>query len=128
MNIFHEKVYISQFVLYATWFIHVLKVIDFSQFSRDWTFIKFIASFKQVIINRTNQDLITEEVFVNKTLVVETSTIVETEKIDIEIEVELKLNLAPYKNASSDTKSTTDSLNGRECFETTHRVYDEIVQ
>ena len=35
--------------------------------------------FKQVIINRTNQDIITKEVFVAK-----------SEEIDIEIEMELK--------------------------------------
>ena len=46
--------------------------------------------FKQVIINRTNQDVITEEVLVNESFVVETSTIVESEKIDLEIEVELR--------------------------------------
>ena len=56
--------------------------------------------FKQVVINRTNQDVITEEVFVNENIVVKTSTIVESDKIDIEIEVELKPNLPPYSNAS----------------------------
>ena len=48
------------------------------------------SKFQQVIINRTNQDVITEEVFVNENIVVETSAIVESEEIDIEIEVELK--------------------------------------
>ena len=49
--------------------------------------------FKQVVINRTNQDVITEEVFVNENIEVETSTIVESEEVDIEIEEELKPNL-----------------------------------
>ena len=48
------------------------------------------SKFQQVIINRTNQDVITEEVFVNENIIVETSAIVESEEIDIEIEVELK--------------------------------------
>ena len=52
-------------------------------------------TFKQVVINRTNQDVITEGVFVNENIVVETSTIVESEEIDIEIEEELKPNLPP---------------------------------
>ena len=46
--------------------------------------------FKQVIINRTNQDIITKEVFVNENIVVGTSTIAKSEEIDIEIEMELK--------------------------------------
>ena len=58
----------------------------------------------------------------------ETSTIVESEEIDIEIEVELKPNLPPYENASSVVKSTTNSLNEHEFVETIHVVYDEIVQ
>ena len=82
--------------------------------------------FKQVVISRTNQ--ITEEVFVNENIVVETSTIAESEEIDIEIEVELKPNLPPYPNASSVVKYTTNSLNGHELIETIHTVYDEIVQ
>ena len=41
--------------------------------------------FKQVVINRTNWDIITEKVFINENIVVETSTIVEIEEIDIEI-------------------------------------------
>ena len=52
-------------------------------------------TFKQVVINRTNQDVIAEKVFVNENIVVETSTIVESQEIDIEIEEELKLNLPP---------------------------------
>ena len=66
---------------------------------------------KQVVINRTNQNLITEEVLVNENIIVETSTIFESEEIYIEIDVELKLNLPPYTNASSVVKSTTNSLN-----------------
>ena len=62
---------------------------------------------KQVVINRTNQNVITEEVLVNENIVVETSTIFESEEID----VKLKLNLPPYTNASSVVKSTTNSLN-----------------
>ena len=82
--------------------------------------------FKQVVINRTNQDVITEEVSMNENFVVETSAIVERDEIDIEIEVEPKLNLLPYANASSVVKSTTNSLNGHQFVETTHRVYNEI--
>ena len=41
--------------------------------------------FKQVVINRTNSDLITEKVFINENTVVETSTIVEIEEIEIKI-------------------------------------------
>ena len=82
--------------------------------------------FKQVVINRTNQDVITEEVSMNENIVVETSAIVESEEIDIKIEVEPKPNLPPYANASSVVKSTTNSLNGHEFVETTHRVYNEI--
>ena len=85
-------------------------------------------TFKQVVINRINQDVITEEVFVNENITVETSTIVESEEIVIEIEEELKPNLPPYTNAPSIVKSTTNSLNGREFVETIHVVYDEIVQ
>ena len=84
--------------------------------------------FKQVVINRTNQEVIAEEVFVNENIVVETSTIVESEKIDIEIKVELKRNLPPYTNASSVVKSATNSLKGHEFVETIHGVYDAIVQ
>ena len=82
--------------------------------------------FKQVIINRTNQDIITKEVFVNENIVVGTSTIAKSEEIDIEIEMELKWNLHPYTNASSIVKSTTNNLNGHAFVETIHRVYDEI--
>ena len=67
--------------------------------------------FKQVVINRTNQDVITEEVFVNENIEVETSTIVESEEVHTEIEEELKPNLPRYINASSIVKSTTNSLN-----------------
>ena len=63
----------------------------------------------------------------DENIVVETSAIVESEKIDIEIEAELKPNLPPYRNASSVVKSTTNSLNGHEFVESSHRVYDEIV-
>ena len=84
--------------------------------------------FKQVIINRTNQDIITKEVFVNENIVVGTSTIAKSEEIDIEIEMELKWNLHPYTNASSIVKYTTNNLNGHVFVETIHRVYDEIVQ
>ena len=84
--------------------------------------------FKQVIINRTNQDVITVKVFVNENIIVETSTIVESEEIDIEIKVERKPNLSPYTNTSSVVKSTTNSLNGHEFVETIHGVYDEIEQ
>ena len=66
---------------------------------------------KQVVINRSNQNVITEEVLVNENIVMETSTIFESEEIDIEIDVEVKLNLSPYTNASSVVKSTTNSLN-----------------
>ena len=52
--------------------------------------------FKQVVINRTNQDVIAEEVFVNENVVVESSAIVESEEISIEIKVELKPNFPPY--------------------------------
>ena len=82
--------------------------------------------FKQVIINKTNHNAITQEVFVNENIVAETSTIVESEEIDIEIEVELKPNLPPYTNASSDVKSTTNSLSGNEFIETIYKVYSEI--
>ena len=84
--------------------------------------------FKQVVINRANQDVITEEVFMNENIVVETNTIVESEEIDNEIKVELKPNFPSYTNASSVVKSTTDSLNRHELVKTIHRVYDEIVQ
>ena len=84
--------------------------------------------FKQVIINRTKEDVITEDIFLNENIIVETSTIVESEDIDIEIEVELKPILPPYTNPSRDVKSTTNSLNGHEFVAIIHRVYDEIVQ
>ena len=70
----------------------------------------------------------TVEVFVNENIIVETSTIVESEEIDIEIKGELKPNLPPYTNTSSVVKSTTNSLNGHEFVETIHGVYDEIEQ
>ena len=85
-------------------------------------------TFKQVVINRTNQDVITEEVFVNENIVVETSIIVESKGIDIEIEEELKPDLPPYTNAASVVKSITNSLNGKKFVETIHFVYDEILQ
>ena len=81
--------------------------------------------FKQVVINRTNQGVIIEKVFVNENIVVETSTIVEIEEIDIEIKVELKPNFPPFTNASSLVQSATNSLNGHEFVETIQR---EIVQ
>ena len=84
--------------------------------------------FKQIVINRNNQDVIPEEAFMIENIVVETNTIVESEEKDIEIEVKLKPNLPPYTDASSIVKSTTNSLNGHEFVETMHRVYDEIVQ
>ena len=56
--------------------------------------------FKQAVINRTNQDVITEEVFMNENIVVETNIIVESEEIDHEIKVELKPNLPSYTNQS----------------------------
>ena len=74
--------------------------------------------FKQVVINRTNQDVITEEVFMKENYLVEISAIAESEETDTEIEVELKPNLPPYANASSVVKSTTNSLNGLEFVET----------
>ena len=58
----------------------------------------------------------------DENIVVETSAIVESEEIDIEIEAELKPNLPPYRNASSVVKSTTNSLNGHEFVESSHRV------
>ena len=70
----------------------------------------------------------TVEVFVNENIIVETSTIIESEEIDIEIKGELKPNLPPYTNTSSVVKSTTNSLNGHEFVETIHGVYDEIEQ
>ena len=79
-------------------------------------------------MNSTNQDVIREEVFVNEKFVVETSSIVKIEEIDIEIEVELEPSLLPYANASSFVNSTTNSLNRQEFLETIHGVYDEIVQ
>ena len=79
---------------------------------------------KQVLINRTNQDVITEEIFVNENSVVEASTIAESEETDIEIEEELKPNLPPYTSASSVVKSTTNNPNGYELDE----IVDEIVQ
>ena len=79
-------------------------------------------------MNRTNQDVITEEVFVNEKFVVETSSIVKSEEIDTEIEVELESNLLPYANASSFVNSTTNSLNRHESLETIHGVYEEIMQ
>ena len=123
ISIFHEKVYISQVDLFATWFICVLYMIDFSisqGIEHSWSSL-------QVIINRTNQDGIKEKVFVNENIVVETCTIVETEDIDIEIEVECRLAFPSYGNASSDVKSATNSLNGREFVETIYRFYVEIV-
>ena len=84
--------------------------------------------FKQIVINRNNQDVIPEEAFMIENIVVETNTIVESEEKEIEIEVKLKPNLPSYTNASSIVKSTTNSLNGHEFVETIHRVYDEIVQ
>ena len=83
--------------------------------------------FKQVIINRTNQDGIKEKVFVNENIVVGTCTIVESEDIDIEIEVECRLAFPSYRNASGDVKSATNSLNGREFVKTIYRFYVEIV-
>ena len=73
---------------------------------------------KQVVINRTNQDVITEEVFMKENYLVEISAIVESEETDIEIEVELKPSLPPYTNASSVVKSTTNRLNEHEFIET----------
>ena len=64
----------------------------------------------------------------NENIVVETSTVVEREEIDIEMVVELKRNLPLYTNTSSVVKSSTNSLNGHEFVETIHRVYEEIVQ
>ena len=61
----------------------------------------------------------------NENIVVETSKIVDSVKIDIEIEVELKPTLPPYTNASSIVNSTTNCLNGHEFIETIHRVYNE---
>ena len=84
--------------------------------------------FKQIVINRNNQDVIPEEAFMIENIVVETNTIVESEEKEIEIEVKLKPNLPSYTNPSSIVKSTTNSLNGHEFVETIHRVYDEIVQ
>ena len=43
VNIFHEKVYISQFLFFAAWFICLLYVIVFSNLAEDGAFIKFIA-------------------------------------------------------------------------------------
>ena len=83
--------------------------------------------FKQVVINRTDQD-ITEEVVMNENNVVDTSKTIKDEEVNIEIKVELKLNLPPCANAFSIVKSTTNGLNGHEIAETIHRVYDEIVQ
>ena len=48
INIFHEKVYISQFDLFATWFIRVLYVTNFSNLSGDWTFIKLTANLNKL--------------------------------------------------------------------------------
>ena len=56
----------------------------------------------------------------NENIIVETSTIVESEEIDIEIKVERKPNLSPYTNTSSVVKPTTNSLNGHEFVETIH--------
>ena len=84
--------------------------------------------FKQVIINRTNQDVVTEDVYVNENIVVETSTIVESEEIDIEIEVELKPYFPSYTNSSSVVKSTTNNLSRHEFVETINRVHDEMLQ
>ena len=126
ISIFHEKVYISQVDLFATWFICVLYMIDF-QSLRVLNILEAHCKFKQVIINRTNQDGIKEKVFVNENIVVETCTIVESEDIDIEIEVECRLAFPSYRNASGDVKSATNSLNGREFVETIYRFYVEIV-
>ena len=56
----------------------------------------------------------------NENIIVETSTIVESEEIDIEIKVERKPNLSPYTNTSSVVKPTTNSVNGHEFVETIH--------
>ena len=48
INIFHEKVHISQLVLFATWFIRVLYVSDFSNVLGDRTFIKLIADLNKL--------------------------------------------------------------------------------
>ena len=61
----------------------------------------------------------------NENIVLETSKIVDSVKIDIEIEVELKPTLPPYTNASSIVNSTTNCLNGHEFIETIHSVYNE---
>ena len=74
-------------------------------------------TFKQVVIKRTNQDVITDEAFVNENIVVEISTIIESEEIDIEIEEEPKPNLPPYTNTTSVVKSTPNSLNGHKFVE-----------
>ena len=63
----------------------------------------------------------------NENIVVETSTVVEREKMDNEIEVELKSNLPLYTNASSVVKSSANSLSVHEFIETIHIVYSEIV-
>ena len=84
--------------------------------------------FKQVVIIRTNKDVITQDVFMNENIVVETSAIAQSEEIDIEIEVEPKNNLLWYTNSSSVVKSTNDTLNGHKFVETIHRVYDKTVQ
>ena len=82
--------------------------------------------FKQVIINRTNQDVVTEDVYVNENIVVETSTIVESEEIDIEIEVELKPYFPSYTNSSSVVKVYYQHLSRHEFVETINRVHDEM--
>ena len=48
INMFHKKVYKSQFVLFATWFIRALYLTDFSNLSGDWIFIKLTASLNKL--------------------------------------------------------------------------------
>ena len=69
------------------------------KYLRDLNIHQADCTFKQVVIIRTNQDVLTEVVFVNENTVVESSTIFESEGIDIKIEEELKPNLLPYTNA-----------------------------
>ena len=61
----------------------------------------------------------------NENIVVETSTIVESGKIDIEIDL---ICLRTQMHLAMDVKSTINSLYGHEFVETIHRVYSEIVQ
>ena len=124
IKFFYEKVFIS--VCLVRNMVHACTLCDrLFESLRGLNIHQAHCKFKQVVINRTNQDVIREDVFMNENTAEQTSAIVESEEIEIEIEVELKPNLPLYANASSVVKSTSNSLNGHEFVETIHRVYDD---